>query len=29
MPKKGRRFGLFLGGFLYGLIKGIFFDNKY
>ena len=23
------RVGLFLGGALYGLIRGIFFDNKY
>lgn len=24
-----RRVGLFLGGMIYGLIRGIFFDNKY
>lgn len=27
--RPGRRVGLFIGGALYGLIKGIFFDNKY
>ena len=32
MAKKstmGRKTGLFLGGVMYGLIRGIFFDNKY
>ena len=29
MSKKGRRVGLFIGGVLYGLIRGIFFKNKY
>ncbi len=27
--RPGRRAGLFIGGFLYGLINGIFFKNKY
>lgn len=26
---KSRRVGLFLGGFMYGLIRGIFFKNNY
>ena len=26
---KGRRLGLFIGGVMYGLVRGIFFDNKY
>lgn len=26
---KGRRAGLFIGGVLFGLIRGIFFKNKY
>ena len=26
---RSRRAGLFVGGFLFGLIRGIFFDNKY
>ena len=26
---KGRRLGLFIGGVTYGLVRGIFFDNKY
>lgn len=25
----GRRAGIFLGGFMYGLARGIFFRNKY
>ena len=29
MSKRGRRTGLFIGGVLYGLIRGIFFKNKY
>ena len=29
MAKKGRRAGLFIGGVLFGLIRGIFFKNKY
>ena len=29
MAKRGRKAGLFIGGFLFGLIRGIFFDNKY
>jgi hypothetical protein len=27
--RKGRKAGLFIGGVLYGLIRGIFFKNKY
>ena len=27
--KLGRRAGLFIGGFMFGLIRGIFFKNKY
>lgn len=27
--KKGRRAGLFVGGVLFGLVRGIFFRNKY
>ena len=27
--KKGRRAGAFIGGLLFGLIRGIFFENKY
>lgn len=27
--KPGRRAGLFIGGVFYGLIRGIFFKNKY
>ena len=27
--KKGRRAGLFIGGVLFGLVRGIFFKNKY
>lgn len=26
---KGRRLGLFIGGVMHGLVRGIFFDNKY
>lgn len=26
---KARRIGLFIGGVAYGLVRGIFFDNKY
>ena len=26
---RGRGLGLFIGGVMYGLIRGIFFDNKY
>ena len=29
MAKKGRKAGLFIGGVLYGLVRGIFFKNKY
>lgn len=29
MKRKGRRAGLFIGGVLFGLIRGIFFKNKY
>jgi hypothetical protein len=29
MKRKGRRVGLFIGGVLFGLIRGIFFKNKY
>lgn len=32
MKKKrvpGRKIGLFIGGVLYGLTRGIFFNNKY
>ena len=29
MSKKGYRLGVFMGGFLYGLVRGIFFKNKY
>lgn len=27
--KRGRRAGMFIGGVLFGLIRGIFFKNKY
>ena len=27
--KPGRRAGLFIGGVMFGLIRGIFFKNKY
>ena len=27
--KPGRRTGLFIGGVMFGLIRGIFFKNKY
>ena len=27
--RPGRRAGLFIGGVMYGLIRGIFFKNKY
>ena len=27
--KTGRRAGLFIGGVMFGLIRGIFFKNKY
>ena len=27
--KKGRKLGLFIGGLVFGLIRGIFFKNKY
>jgi hypothetical protein len=27
--KKGRKLGLFIGGAIYSLVRGIFFDNKY
>ena len=27
--KRGYRTGLFIGGFLFGLARGIFFKNKY
>ena len=27
--RPGRRVGLFLGGVMFGLIRGIFFKNKY
>ena len=26
---KGRKIGLFIGGVMCGLVRGIFFDNKY
>ena len=26
---KGRKLGMFIGGVMYGLVRGIFFDNKY
>ena len=29
MAKKRHRLGVFIGGVLYGLVKGIFFKNKY
>ncbi len=29
MRKRGTNLGCFLGGVLYGLIRGIFFKNKY
>lgn len=29
MKRKSRRVGLFIGGVLFGLIRGIFFKNKY
>ena len=29
MAKRARRVGLFLGGVMFGLIRGIFFKNKY
>jgi hypothetical protein len=29
MKRKGRGVGLFIGGVLFGLIRGIFFKNKY
>ncbi len=29
MPNKSRRAGMFIGGVLFGLIRGIFFKNKY
>lgn len=29
MKKKIRRIGLFIGGVLFGLIRGILFKNKY
>ena len=27
--KPGRRVGLFVGGVMFGLVRGIFFKNKY
>ena len=27
--KAGRRVGLFIGGMMFGLVRGIFFKNKY
>ncbi len=27
--KRGRKTGLFVGGVLFGLVRGIFFKNKY
>ena len=27
--KRGRRLGLFIGGVMFGLVRGIFFKNKY
>ena len=27
--RPGRRVGMFIGGFMFGLIRGIFFKNKY
>lgn len=29
MYRPGRRAGLFIGGVLFGLVRGIFFKNKY
>jgi hypothetical protein len=29
MSKKARKLGLFIGGVLFGLVRGIFFKNKY
>ncbi len=29
MSNKSRRAGMFIGGVLFGLIRGIFFKNKY
>lgn len=29
MKRKGRKLGLFIGGVLFGLVRGIFFKNKY
>ena len=29
MSRKGRKLGLFIGGILVGLVRGIFFKNKY
>ena len=29
VKKPGRRLGLFLGGVIFGLMRGIFFKNKY
>lgn len=29
MRKQGRRAGLFVGGVIYGFVRGIFFKNKY
>lgn len=29
MANKSRRAGMFIGGILFGLIRGIFFKNKY
>lgn len=27
--RKGRKLGLFVGGVMFGLVRGIFFKNKY
>lgn len=29
MSKRGRKAGMFLGGLLFGFIRGVFFKNKY
>lgn len=29
MARKARRVGLFVGGVIFGLVRGIFFKNKY
>ena len=29
MRRQGRRTGLFIGGVVYGFVRGVFFKNKY